>query len=223
MDRSQQRAADQRLLLGNLDEMILRIEESPRFLQAIEPLAADVEALVLKLGYGQGPDSTWVPVRIRSPFAEATSLAEVSAEAVVTVCDPLGPDTADIETVCVNWLADEDPPDLRQDVLVALNRWRRVVAAEIEVQGSAEATPGNKRRHRTEWVAQAMLLVQEHPDWPDAKIAREIGVDPSQLVVKRCPEYQRAASMSRRTGRVRPGTVSVDPDTGERTLEAEDD
>jgi hypothetical protein len=54
---------------------------------------------------------------------------------------------------------------------------------------------GGALGNRAIWLANAMLLVREHPEWTDAKIAREVGVHPATLC--RCPEYRLAASMAR--------------------------
>lgn len=74
---------------------------------------------------------------------------------------------------------------------------------------------------RSKWMAGAMLLVRDHPDWSDAKIAHEVDIDPSQL--SRCPEYQRAAAMARGDKSQLPrgyGTTDPDDPTGPRDLEA---
>ncbi len=51
--------------------------------------------------------------------------------------------------------------------------------------------PDRKRR----WLADAMLLVRDHPEWSDAKIAREVKIDPAQL--SRSTEFQQAAKIAR--------------------------
>ena len=53
------------------------------------------------------------------------------------------------------------------------------------------------KQTRTKWLAEAMFLVREHPDWADSKIAKEVGIHRSQLTARRCPEYQAAAKMAR--------------------------
>ena len=64
-----------------------------------------------------------------------------------------------------------------------------------------------------------MLLVQEHPDWSDAQIAREVGKHPSTL--SRDKTYQAAAPMARgdKSDRRR-GHIKVDPDSGQQDVEA---
>lgn len=71
-----------------------------------------------------------------------------------------------------------------------------------------------------EWLARAMMLVDEHTDWPDAKIARQVGVHPGTL--SRSEYYRQAASMARgRKEENRPrGEVYINPETGLREVEA---
>jgi len=62
---------------------------------------------------------------------------------------------------------------------------------------TAGAAPreGGARENRATWLADALLLVREYPEWSDAKIAREVNVHRTTLC--RCPEYRTAASMAR--------------------------
>lgn len=75
------------------------------------------------------------------------------------------------------------------------------------------------KERRAKWVANAMMLVRDHPDWSNADVAKHktVDVDPSRL--SRCDDYQRAAMLARQR-RLPKGGISIDPDTGERTLEA---
>jgi hypothetical protein len=80
-------------------------------------------------------------------------------------------------------------------------------------------TARSGRESKIEWLAKAMLLVNKHPDWTDAKIAAEVGKDPSTL--SRSPEYQQAAAMARGSKDDRPkGHRVLDPDTGLGGVEA---
>jgi hypothetical protein len=85
-------------------------------------------------------------------------------------------------------------------------------------ESAPEESPAEKR---AQWLAKAMLLVRDNPDWSDARIAKEVGVHPSQLTPKRCPEYQVAAGLARasKTG-VPQGYVTIDSATGLRDVEA---
>jgi hypothetical protein len=67
-----------------------------------------------------------------------------------------------------------------------------VTAADLQAGGK---TPVVAKVRKRRWVADAMLLVRDHPDWSDAAIANEVDVNPSQL--SRCSEYKMAAAMAR--------------------------
>jgi len=58
---------------------------------------------------------------------------------------------------------------------------------------SKDAEQNSKNKYQ--WLAEAMLLVQEHPELSDAKIARKIGKHPSTL--SRNATYRRAAGKAR--------------------------
>ena len=64
-----------------------------------------------------------------------------------------------------------------------------------------------------------MMLVDEHLDWPDAKIAREVGVRPGTL--SRSEYYRQAAAIARgREEENRPGgEVYINPEKGLRDVE----
>jgi len=69
------------------------------------------------------------------------------------------------------------------------------------------------KRDQEDWVWTAMNLVREHPHWPDAKIAREVGKDRSTLC-RNC-FYQAAANLARSNHRDQPkGHIVRDPETG---------
>jgi hypothetical protein len=79
------------------------------------------------------------------------------------------------------------------------------------------------RPNKLEWLAKAMLMVREHPEWPDSKIADEVGVNKGTL--SRSKEYQAASGMARAPKRTpRKGHVDIDSETGkQRGIEAYDD
>ena len=81
-----------------------------------------------------------------------------------------------------------------------------------------DTTKATRRERRVKWLAEAMLTVQDHPEWPDAEIARRVGIDKSRL--SRTPEYRMAATMAR-APKTPAGSVSVV--AGVRKLEAVDD
>lgn len=78
-----------------------------------------------------------------------------------------------------------------------------------------EARNGN----RMEWLAMAMLMVRDHPDWSDAEIARRVEKNAGTL--SRSKEYQTAASLARGSKTDRPaGYITVAPDSGLADVEA---
>jgi hypothetical protein len=115
------------------------------------------------------------------------------------------------------------PPDeLRDERRTIVNL--QALLTGVELQGdqgklTEPDAPKNKTVERAKWLATAMLLVQEHPDWSDAKIAREVGKHPSTL--SRHKIYQVAAAMARgdKSDRRR-GHIIVDPDSGQLDVEA---
>jgi hypothetical protein len=75
-----------------------------------------------------------------------------------------------------------------------------------------------RRERRAKWLAEAMLTVRDHPEWPDATIAEQVGIHKSRL--SRSPEYQAAARMARKPRAPDGFVANVDKD---RTVEAVDD
>lgn len=100
----------------------------------------------------------------------------------------------------------------------------RVTAANAAHRGdeAGATTPTvqtSKSEDRTRWLAEAMLLVRDNPEWSNAKIAKRVRKSPSTL--SRSPEYQSAAAMARGDkSDLRRGHVTVDPDSGLRDVEA---
>ena len=79
--------------------------------------------------------------------------------------------------------------------------------------------PTTKRDERTKWLAEAMLLVRDHPDWSDSQIAERVGKHRSTLTRSR--EYQAAAALARgRKDQLAQGFIEKDPDTGRTDVEA---
>lgn len=99
------------------------------------------------------------------------------------------------------------------------------IAGVIESLGARDDGPKppkepkpSRRARRAKWLAEAMLTVRDHPEWPDATIAERAGIDKSQL--SRSPEYQMAAQMAR-SPKTPDGSVTVAD--GDRSVEAVDD
>lgn len=80
----------------------------------------------------------------------------------------------------------------------------------------------DRKPPKKRWLADAMLLVRDHPEYTDRQIAENIGVHPSQL--SRSKEYQRAADLVRGQKTHLPrGRIQIDPDTGLRDVEGYSD
>ncbi len=73
---------------------------------------------------------------------------------------------------------------------------------------------------RTAWLAEAMMLLRDHPDWPDARIAEQVGKSPSTL--SRSTEYQYAARIARTKQTLRRGHIKKDHDSGGGRVEGYD-
>ena len=92
------------------------------------------------------------------------------------------------------------------------------VHQEIREGWFEEPTKPNRRQRRFIWMAQAIVIVMEHPERTDTKIAEEVGVNPGQL--SRCGAYQLVASSVRGDKTDLPAAhVVIDPDTKERTFD----
>lgn len=82
-----------------------------------------------------------------------------------------------------------------------------------------QPTEPTKDEQRLRWVAEAMLLVRDYPDWSDAAVARKVGKAPSSL--SRCQEYKMAAAIARGDKRnLHRGHITVDSDSGLCDVEA---
>ncbi|MFG0328575.1 MAG: hypothetical protein ACF8PN_01640 [Phycisphaerales bacterium] len=90
-------------------------------------------------------------------------------------------------------------------------------SGKITVIGEADNPPS-----QLVWLATAMLLVQDHPEWSDRKIAGKVGRHPSQL--SRSAAYQEAAKLARGSkADIKSGYLTRDPETGMSDIEAYDD
>lgn len=100
-------------------------------------------------------------------------------------------------------------------------------SGDIRVMGNTstsadDETSESRILEKATWLAYAMLIVRDHPDWSDRKIANNVGRHSSQL--SRSEEYQRATAMARGSKENRPrGRVTIDPEKGLRDIEAWDD
>ena len=91
-----------------------------------------------------------------------------------------------------------------------------------ETKWSRSTSPVSKDIQQKTWLALAVLLVRDHPDWSDAEIARQIDKAPSTL--SRNPEFRLAAKLARspKTSQAQ-GHVVNDSDLGMRDVEAYSD
>lgn len=91
--------------------------------------------------------------------------------------------------------------------------------ATAHTEDSGPPAPATRRDARARWLAEAMLLVRDHPDWSDRRIAECVGRNPGTLT--RSKEYQAAAKMARgHRDQIVQGFIERDPDTGHTDVEA---
>lgn len=92
--------------------------------------------------------------------------------------------------------------------------------AERTQPEAGEVEAGKKRK--LQWLADALLLVRDYPDWSDAEVARRVGKDKSTLT--RSEAYQAGARMARSQrgtkGDLHTGYVTTNPESGTRDVEA---
>ena len=115
-----------------------------------------------------------------------------------------------------------DVPRLREmlaDVERMLGERGQPVEAEPVSDSQPQRCPPSKSERQVEWLAMAMLLVRDHPDWSDTKIAEKVGKDKSTL--SRSGVYQVAATMARGSKADLPrGYITYDPNSGLHDVEA---
>lgn len=109
-----------------------------------------------------------------------------------------------LDRIVVNGWADELFGDLRECYSIEAVQFgvpepaddlaEATMKAGSETAG-ADSADKTKRVPKIEWLARAMLLVREHPDWSDREIARTI--KKSHTTLLRSPEFQAAAAMAR--------------------------
>ncbi|REJ88386.1 MAG: hypothetical protein DWQ34_22645 [Planctomycetota bacterium] len=98
---------------------------------------------------------------------------------------------------------------------------RDAVDVNDEIEAAKPISPKSKSEQRARWLAEAMLLVRDHPDWSDASIAGKVGKHKSQL--SRSPEYKAAAALARESkATIREGHITTDPDAKLSDVEAVD-
>jgi len=121
----------------------------------------------------------------------------------------------------VESLADSAKYEVSQRLSQPAEPTSKVPAGELDTEKDSSNTERKKtkREKQQEWLANAMLLLRDHPDWSDAKIAREVGKSPSTLC--RNPEYKAAAARSRGSkSNIVKGHKTVDSESGMTDVEA---
>ena len=137
--------------------------------------------------------------------------------------DPANPPWPDIEIALL--AAGVLPDTIRK---LTSQKLVRLLAVEKELTTATAKGVGDppdeeidRKTAKLKWLTNAMLLVQEHPQWPDAKIAQQVGRDRSTL--SRNPAYKKAAEMARaEKSEPHRGQVTKD-DAGRNLLEAYDE
>jgi hypothetical protein len=94
-------------------------------------------------------------------------------------------------------------------------RWSQKQEELVETDAVAE---GGTKEQRTPWWAKAILLVKDHPEWSDAKIAEAVGKSKSTL--SRNKIYRAAAKLARDKGGPTKGFITTDADSGLKDIEA---
>ncbi len=95
---------------------------------------------------------------------------------------------------------------------------RAISVLAVATPTKSDDAKATRLGRQMQWLAEAMLMVHNHPEWLDAAIAKRVGIDKSRL--SRSSSYQSAARMAR-TNMTPAGQVTVSDD--DRELDAEDD
>ena len=118
----------------------------------------------------------------------------------------------------MSWLKWEKGYQKRDAERMPVRTAIQLMAVALEDDDAKQAMPAkpiSKKAERVEWLARALLLVQEHPEWPDAEVARQVEKHPSTL--SRNKTYQQAAAMARSSKKDRHrGFIVMDEDSGQR-------
>ena len=105
-----------------------------------------------------------------------------------------------------------------QSTLLSANHF---LAVELNTPNHAESVSRQLSRNieKIEWLAKAMLVVQERPEWSDSRIASYVGKNKSTLSRNR--QYQMAAALARgNKNQLNRGHTKIDPTTGLTDIEA---
>jgi hypothetical protein len=106
-----------------------------------------------------------------------------------------------------------------QEISPTLNDDKKIGLETANIDETASfPRRGDKKTRRIEWIVKAMLLVKDHPEWTDKKIAEEVKIDPAQL--SRCQEYQKCAKEVRCGDPPPKGYLRINPETRQQDTEA---
>ncbi len=90
-----------------------------------------------------------------------------------------------------------------------------------QVKAATQNALNTKAMAKVGWLSMAMLIVNEHPNWSDAQIARATQKHPATL--SRNETYKIAARQARSAGtKPTPGFTTTDPDSGDQDVVAVD-
>lgn len=64
----------------------------------------------------------------------------------------------------------------------------RLEGRQIPTEDGPDSDLPRRRRKREEWIGHALMLLKDHPEWPDRKIADEAGISAASLC--RCEEFK---------------------------------
>ena len=88
-----------------------------------------------------------------------------------------------------------DVEKVEADIVQIQFRLENRVFARDSGNWATESPASKRHKDKIEWLSKAIVLVNEHPEWTDAKIAETVKRHPAQLT--RSKMFQRAALLAR--------------------------
>jgi hypothetical protein len=146
------------------------------------------------------------PVRFKEPPPGYRQLAQYCTDHGCNIQDGRTLEWLTTKYALAQGISDQEVDDATIQEMV------NVLMTPRRPKHQAREAPTSRGERRMRWVAEALMLVHAHPDWSDAKIARRVGIDKSQL--SRCEEYRRARVVLK--GDVPSGHAETDADTNSR-------
>lgn len=195
------------------ENLRLKVDDLPRVRGDEGPIRKMFAKLLEHAGV---PPSYW--------FSSLNNIWRASIAAIDVILDPLRREVSLTETFsrvqggmdrALSILHQPIPSHVIEQTIASAMQWNELPDADV-LDAPEEARKGVSK---LKWLAEAMLLKQEHPDWPDAKIAKIVGRDKSTL--SRNEMYQAAKAQAQGDkGGLRKGHVTVDPESGQFDVEA---